>query len=504
MINNLEHGQQSPMLLSICKEIRTALKQETYNKSKDRVNAIEKQLENKEALSSEVQFFILSTLAKYYKKAKNYDKAGNYSRQAIRLSKNVQIEQMETIIDTYLDYAALEMEYGQLSAARMELAKLLAFLDSKEHQDPYSYGLIFRSLGKVSLKEENVESGIKQLDQALDYFKRAVPETHPVIQTTIQILSDAHIQVESYDHAIELYEHMRHIHNYENDKVSESKTLLKLGEIYFYIDLKEARKTLTRAIKLMAEIYEGNHLDIANAILMLAEIDENMGNFPRAINYYKQALDQLTSFYHEEHFMIVYVYSKIGTISIKLFKLRQAKEYLEKGLALSANYPKIRLQFLYALGKIYSDKKEYDKAFTVFSQFLEMLEKDGRTKSIAYGNTLQAIAFNYLQQDHVEEAFAYYEQALGIYEKLSNCIEEKGLTCIRLAYCYENILKKDTKKAENYYEKGFKLLEKTRNQDLLDEALAGIIDFFIRNHNPKKRKIYENKFVKRQTAKQNN
>ncbi|RKQ37235.1 tetratricopeptide repeat protein [Oceanobacillus halophilus] len=483
------------------REIREQIIDGNTEKIKETIKEIEEQLNSGVEFSSDKRFFMLSTVAKHFQKVSNYDKAGNYGRQAIRLSKKVSTEFIEVIIDTYLDYASLEREYGQLSNARMELAKLLAFLDTIDYKEPYAYGVIFSNLGKIALDEENMESGLTQLEKSLNYFKKAVSETHPIISSSIKTLSDAYIQVEHYHKAVELYQELLENYREAKHKVAEARTMLRLGEIHFYIDLKEARKIITNAIKLMSEIYKGNHLDIANAILMLAEIDENMSNFPRAINYYKQALQQLTHFYDETHFLVVYVYSKIGTISIKTFKLNQAKEYLEKGLDLSTQFPKIRMQFLYALGKIYSDEKAYDEAFEVFKEFLQRLEQDGRKKSIAYGNTLQAIAFNYLEQELMEEALVYYRNALGIYESLSNCKEEMGLTYIRLAYCYENIEDKDHQQAESNYEKGFKIIEKSRNQELLEEALAGIIDFFTRNENAKKRRLYEDKFVKLQSQK---
>ncbi|WP_339229679.1 tetratricopeptide repeat protein [Oceanobacillus sp. FSL K6-2867] len=502
MITNLElDRQQTDGMLSLCMKVREQIIKDSTSGIKEKIKEMEGLLESKGEYSTRERFFMLSTMAKYYRKASNYDKGGNYSRQAIRLSKEIEDNYIELVIDTYLDYAALESDYGQLSNARIELAKLLALLDSKNYQDAYAYGAIFSRLGKVALAEENMESGLTQLEKALSYFHKAVPFTHPIIAQTIDILSDAYINMENYTKALECHQQLLKAYQEEKDKEAEARTLLKIGEIQFYMDLKQARKTLTQAIKHMDELYKGNHLDIAKAILMLAEIDENMGSFPRAINYYKQALGQLTTFYDDTHFMIVYIYSKIGTISMKIFKLNEAKKYLEKGLKLATAFPRIRQQYLYALGKIYSDEKSYDKAFKMFKEFLERLEQEGRKKSIAYGNTLQAIAFNYLQQEKIEDAFSYYNEALAIYETLPNCKEEKGLTLIRLAYCYENKEEKNVNKAESCYEKGFKIIGKVHQPELFEEALAGIIEFFTRNHNPHKLRIYEDKFVKLQTRK---
>lgn len=485
----------APSLFSLCKDLREDMMDGKIGELKEKINQLEKQLEDK-TFSIEEKFYVLSTLGKYYRKVKNYDRSGDYSRGAIRLTKQLDKKHIEMMIDTYLDYAHLELEYGQESNARIELAKLLALLDTHQYRDSYTLGVIFSSLARISLKEENFESGIKQYEKALIYYRQILSDTHPLLSDTIYQLSNVYIQLEDYHQALHLHEALLAAFQAEEDDLSTARELLKIGEIYFYIDLKEARKIITKAIKVLTTLQDDKYSDMSKATLMLAEIDENMGNFPRAINYYKQALEQLTNLYEEHHFMMVYVYSKIGTISIRTFKLKQAKEYLEKGLKLSKAYPKIRMQFLYALGKIYSDEEEYSQALILFQEFLERLEKEGRRNSLGYANTLQAIAFNYIKQNNLEVAFVQYKEALEIYEKLPNCKEEKGLTYIRLAYCYENRVEQDIQNAEKCYVKGFELIERTLNEELLEEALAGIIDFYTRNDNATKRRLYENKLVK--------
>ncbi|UJL48364.1 tetratricopeptide repeat protein [Virgibacillus sp. NKC19-16] len=105
-------------------------------------------------------------------------------------------------------------------------------------------------------------------------------------------------------------------------------------------------------------------------------------------------------------------------------------------------------------------------------------------------------------QDRLEEAYAYFQEALDIHEQLKpGYPEEAGMICMRLAYCYENKQDKDLKKAEFYYEKGFKRVERMPDQEMVQEALAGMIEFFTRMDNPKKKRKYEDKFVKLQRKK---
>ncbi|GAB3060132.1 tetratricopeptide repeat protein [Virgibacillus ainsalahensis] len=503
MTKNVELNQEmEASLLSLREEVKNKVMERNYDSAREQVREMEQLLEANDDLHTDTQLLSMAALAKFYKRVSNYDKAASYSQQALNMIKKVNETHTETIIDSHLEYAALEREYSNYAEARKLLATLLNFLESNDIKDAFPYGMTYSSLGKVFLDEDAIENGINQLKQAVDYFREAVSETHQVLTQTIHLLSDAYIRNENYNQALSLYQDVLKNHQGKEDRVQEGKTLLKMGEIYFYIDLKKARRTITKAMKIFEEIYDDNHLDIAQGNLMLGELDENMGAFPRAINYYKRALDQFNAFYEENHFMCVYAYSKIGTLSIKANELMEAKNYLEKGLALSKDFANIRLQFLHALGEIYSNEKRYKEAYSAFAEFLEILEKDGRKKSKGYADTLTMMAFNEQDQERLDHACKFYADALAVYEQLKPVPpEETGLTNMRLAHCYEIKQDKNLVKAESHYEKGYKLIEKTRNHDIQVDALSGIIDFFTRYPNPKKRKKYEDKFVKLQTAK---
>lgn len=497
-MNHLAHTSIE-QLLSMREEIKTLINNNNIESAKEKVTRLEEGLQASETIDLNEKCQTLAVLATYYNKISNYDKAANLFINAVNIAKKTDQLDRNIVVDLYLDYAELEREYGQFQHARILLAKLLEILEKNHIEDAFVFGRTYRSLGNVYVGEENMVNGIRQLEKALDYFQQAVSDTHPVIAQTIHAISEAHLYVENYQQAINIYQPLLTSYKYEQNKLAEGRLLLKIGEIYFYINLKDARKTITEAITCFKEVYKEKHLDIAKANLMLAELDENMGSFKRALTYYKRALEQLRAFHHESHFMIVYVYSKIGMISMRAEEVDQAKYYLEKGLDLSTEFPKIRQQFLYGLGKIYSGEKDYGQARNVFQEFLQQLENNEQTKTKMYANTLQALAFNELEQEQFESGMRLYDEARSIYEQLSpDASEEKGFTYIRLAYCYENM--NNLKKAEEYYEKGFQTLEKLRDPAILEEALAGIIDFFTRYNQPKKRKKYEDKLVKLQNG----
>ena len=313
-------------------------------------------------------------------------------------------------------------------------------------------------------------------------------------------MSNAYIELEKYDQALSLYENILNKKIDAEDKFGEALILLRIGEIDYYKDLKQARSNIMKALNIFQELGEQAQKYILKAYLMLGEIDENIANYPRAINYYKKACQVIEKQDRHNQAMIVFIYSKIGMISIKMNELDKAKLYLEKGLPISESFANIRMQFLYGLGKIYSLEKKYEQAFQMYTKFLQGLEQTGHKVSKSYADTLQALAFNFLQQKQFETALNYYEQARIIYNQLmsTSCREEKGLTYMRIGYCYENLVRPDLKKAEQFYEQGFEILSKVKSVELLEEGLAALIDFYRRYKKRNKQKIYEDKLVKLQ------
>ncbi|WP_080872859.1 tetratricopeptide repeat protein [Oceanobacillus timonensis] len=245
-------------VFSFYQALRGEIKAGHIDEVTERVQELEQQLEE-HACSATEAFYVRSILGKYYRKVKNYDKAGTYFREAIRFSKHVEQEHVEEVIDTYLDYAHLEIEYGQESNGRIELAKLLAMLDTNHYPDMYTYGVIFRDLAKISFKEGDIENSVKQYEKALSYYKEALPETHPVMIAAIYELSDVLVQIENYNDAVNLHQQLGNAYKKEKDKLSEARELLKIGEIHFYIDLKEARKIITKAIKEITDCQKHFH-----------------------------------------------------------------------------------------------------------------------------------------------------------------------------------------------------------------------------------------------------
>ncbi len=103
-------------------------------------------------------------------------------------------------------------------------------------------------------------------------------------------------------------------------------------------------------------------------------------------------------------------------------------------------------------------------------------------------------AIDYLEKTY-EKSYTYLNEAIPMFKgsPLANKLVHAE-AYIEMAYNYFD--QSQLNKAIPYYEKAIVQLEKTNDQELLENALADVIAFFSSTDNLKKKRLYENKFVK--------
>ncbi|MBY7143099.1 tetratricopeptide repeat protein [Virgibacillus sp. NKC19-3] len=462
------------------------------------INKIEDKLKliNESQMNTSTTFKSLITLATYYKNKSNYGAAAHNFRKALNLVGKLNEEDGAHIIDAYLKHAALEREYAQEKKARMILAKLLYWLDKKRPEDETAYGLVYSHLGKLFLDEEDIASGIDHMKKALAYFSKNLPENHPLRIETIHAISKAYIKMEDYDNALALYQNQLKNVNQEKDKETYGKTMLNIGEVYYYIDLRKAHNTILEAKNIFLSLDDTAEELLMKAYLMLGELEESIKNDMQAIHYYDSALQVM-----KNQSQAVLTYVKLGMLSLRSKQFDQAKKYLEKGLPLSVHLPRIRAQFLLYLGKAHSQEQAFAKANSLYTKLLKLLEQQGHKTSKNYGNTLQAIAANFSKQEKWKQALPYYDEALSIYKQLSITGKdvEIGTTYIHLAFCQEKLAESSKEGIEKCYDKGYEMMKTTNDVRLKEEALSMIIEFYTRQGQLAKKEDYENELAKIQS-----
>ena len=199
-----------------------------------------------------------------------------------------------------------------------------------------------------------------------------------------------------------------------------------------------------------------------NLIIALVDLYENVGNYDKAVELYKEALPIATKTNSIKH--IVFVETQMAFMFIKNGEYDKATPILKTSLdvATKANYKKGIAQSLRFTAAVYLYKSEYEKATEYYLKAQKVWEEIGDTKTLALGYSDLGIV-NYYRKNFSETA-KYWEKSLEISKVfakkfIANDYNNLGLVYIEL---------KDYSKAELYFKTAMDL----NKQDDRTEALA--------------------------------
>ncbi|WP_176446786.1 lipopolysaccharide assembly protein LapB [Lentibacillus sp. CBA3610] len=276
-----------------------------------------------------------------------------------------------------------------------------------------------------------------------------------------------------------------------------------LGELAFMCDFKLARRILSAAVKEMEENDETDRIKLARGYLVLAEAEENLEKYVRAIKYFKKGLTYFQEDESPDQYMILYLHFKIGMMYSMKNEADESMQYLSKVIDMAGDSNSdLKINSLVTIAKTFGSKNENEKAFPYLQEALDLLKGSSLENQMTHAEALTEMAFYYFDQSKLSEAVPYYQKAIDIYKRLPQTSHRKlGMIYMQYAYCLEHKEEQNIRKAANSYENAIERLELTKDGELLENALADVIAFFDNTDNQKKKRVYENKFVKMTNAK---
>ncbi|WP_163970850.1 tetratricopeptide repeat protein [Oceanobacillus halotolerans] len=289
---------------------------------------------------------------------------------------------------------------------------------------------------------------------------------------------------------------------YQDKTAQTSSELILLGELAFMSDYKLARRITSEAVTQMEQEEETDRIKLARGYLVLGEAEENLEKLPRAIKYYKQGLTYFQEDDRRDAYMILYLHFKIGMLYTMRNDAENAVAYLEEVIVLAGEeHLNMKINSLVSIAKTYGSEEKNEQAFPYLEKALNLLPESSLESTMVHAEAMTEMAFYYFDQSKLEEAVPYYKEALTMYEKIPEASARKvGMIYMQYAYCLEHKEKSNKSKAGQNYERAIEKLEKANDRELLENALADVIAFFDVTGNEKKKRFYENKFVKMTNA----
>ncbi|RYG71525.1 tetratricopeptide repeat protein [Lentibacillus lipolyticus] len=271
-----------------------------------------------------------------------------------------------------------------------------------------------------------------------------------------------------------------------------------LGELAFMCDFKLARRILSNAVKQMEQDGQADRLKVARGYLVLAEAEENLEKYVRAIKYFKKGLSYFQEDDRKDQYMILYLHFKIGMMYAMKNDTEESLAYHSKVIDMAGDENTgLKISSLVTIAKTYGSNDENEKAYPYLEEALELLQGSDQEQTLTHAEALTEMAFHHFNQSAYDQAVPYYEEAVAIYENLPQTSHRKlGMIYMQYAYCLEHMEQNNNRQAANIYEKAVDRLEKTKDRELLENAIGDVIAFFDRTGNDKKKRQFENRFVK--------
>ena len=252
----------------------------------------------------------------------------------------------------------------------------------------------------------------------------------------------------------------------QKDIVSEdiAKFFLNLANIYSGLgEYKKALPFFKKALKLQKEKLGENHLDTATTYNNLASVYYFMGKYEKAFKFFKKSLDIREKTLGETHPDTVTSYSNIAELYKAMGKYKKALLFHKKALeiqkkVLGEEHLDTTTSYNNLAG-LYKAMGKYEEALPLYKKALEIqkekLGKEHPNIAIIYNN----IAELYKAMGKYKKALPLYKKALEIQkEKLGEKHPNTATTYYNLAFCYSNL--KKYQEAYNYMKKAVEIGQK--------------------------------------------
>ncbi len=148
----------------------------------------------------------------------------------------------------------------------------------------------------------------------------------------------------------------------------------------------------------------------------------NQGNYPKALEYYFKALVIFEKVLGAEHPDVATSYNNVGAIYDKQCNYPKAQEYYLKALAifekvLGAEHPNVALSYN-NIGAVYGNQGNYSKALEYYFKALAIREKVLGAEHPAVATSYNNIGSVYDSQGDYPKSLEYYYKSLAIFEKV--------------------------------------------------------------------------------------
>lgn len=325
----------------------------------------------------------------------------------------VQAELYQTLGEIYQKLGRLDQADALLQRA---LKRRGGGRDAQEAEALVSMGLLRADQAKLDEAEKYVREGLEK-------SRRELPEGHPAIALATDALGKVLMEKGAYGQAIPaLEEAVRLRTDPRASKADLAASLYELSNAHFYAGhYAEAEKLNLRVLAMNREIYGERHPRVAECLVNLGAIQQDLGHYREAEGYHRRALALTRGFFGDEHYRAASGMTMVARALVFQERFGEAMEMLRQALAIQERvfgpvHPRVA-SALNEIGNAALKLKRFDEARSSFRRVVAIYRQVYGEKHYLIGTGTSNLGSAYMAGQEYAVAEKLFREAVEMFER---------------------------------------------------------------------------------------
>lgn len=325
-----------------------------------------------------------------------------------------QAELYQTLGDIYQKLGSLEHAEDLLNLALEKRRAHTAGGDSGVADNLVALGLLRVDQAKLEEAERLVREGLER-------NRKELPPGHPSIAAALDALGRVLQEKGEYGKAIPALEEAVGLRSAVSGISSElAGSLYELANAKFYAgEYKEAEALNQRVLAMTRRIFGERHPRVAETLVNLGAIQQDLGNYPEAEGFHRRALEITRRFFGEHHYRTAASLTMVARALVFQRKLDEAETLLRQAAAVQERtfgeaHPRVA-SALNELGNVALMRKQYDDARKAFERMAAIYRTVYSGRHYLIGTATSNLGSVYMAEQENARAEALFREALAMF-----------------------------------------------------------------------------------------
>jgi eukaryotic-like serine/threonine-protein kinase len=408
----------------------------------------------------------------------------------------IQAELYETLGEVY-------QKLGEFNRADALLTSVLARRRALFGSNSLQVAGSLVALGLLRADEARFDEAERLVRQALQIDQRILPPTDPALAAATHALGMVLEDRGDYKNAKQVLEEAVRLRSTPGSNQADlAASLMELANTDFYAGRYAESEALNRRLLLMhTQLYGASHPLVADDLINLGAIQQDLGHYSEAERFHRQALAITQAFYGKDHYKTAENLTLIARALVKQNRLDEAVALLQQALAIQEkvfgkSHPQVASP-LNDLAMIAVARRNFDEAEADFRRMLSIYRQAYAGKHYLIGIALANIGSVYMAQQQNAQAEDLYRQALAMFaQTLPPGSLNEGITRAKLGRVL--LRQKRFQEAETESISGYRILSKQANPSVtyLRNAREDLAAAYTALHEPGKARAFQDEQAK--------